>query len=327
MAVIAADVGGSKSLLGWFPTPGSAAISQYYDNHAYPDFDAVLQDFLGRCNLPDGSNITLSVAIAGPVVEHRQCQMTNLSWQVDTANFQHRFRFTNAVLLNDLEATALAMPGATMQTHLTSIGSGNIDFTRKVAVVSVGTGLGEALLLPAAGSGYHTVLPSEGGHKSFAPFDTTGVDLLQAALRNGTSAVSWEDWFSGSGLPQLYHAMFPQDGLLSSAQITQLAELDQHSHASLCIQFFTRGLFAEAANIALQYWCDGGVILAGGVAQHVKRWLLDKDLQQPFVAKSRHQAWLAQLPLLLCTNVNAALQGAADYGWQLDQKKRHGIEA
>ena len=313
MAVIAADIGGSKSLLGWFPQPGKARHTVRFDNHPHADFDTVLSLYLQQQSDIHPADATLVLAIAGPVQNRRQCQMTNLPWYLDAAALQTRFDFRDVILLNDLEATAWAMPGLHV-TEQKSLNGRPLCFDKPVAVISVGTGLGQALLLPDAHQGWR-VLPSEGGHKSFAPFDAVGATLLQQALANGQSAISWEDWFCGSGLPRLYQAMYPSATALEAAAITALAAADEESPAARCVEWLVQGLFAEAGNVALQYWSEGGVVFAGGMAQHLQPWLSQPALQQVFTWKSRHQSWLAAVPLALCTNTEAALQGAADHGW------------
>lgn len=313
MTVIAADIGGSKSLLGYFAEAGKASYITRFDNQNARDAGDILHRYLHQHTIFHPADITLVLAIAGPVQNRRHCQMTNLPWQLDADQLQAEFGFNRVILLNDLEATAWAMPGLAV-TDQVSLNQKTLQFDKPVTVISVGTGLGEALLLPDPHNGW-IVVPSEAGHKSFAPFDQTSAALLQQALANDEVAISWEDWFSGSGLPRLYRAMFPVAPALDSADITRQAVSQMDSHATACITLFVQGLFAEAGNAALQYWSEGGVIFAGGVVQHLKHWFHNRSIQRTFCAKSHHQAWLASVPLALCTNAEAALHGAAAYGW------------
>lgn len=313
MTVIAADIGGSKSLLGCFAEPGKAMHSARFDNHDARDASDILHRYLHQHAAIHPAESTLVLAIAGPVQDRRHCQMTNLPWQLDADRLQTEFGFRQVILLNDLEATAWAMPGLA-GTDQILLNQKPLQFDKPVTVISVGTGLGEALLLPDPQNGWR-VVPSEAGHKSFAPFDPASAALLQKTLVTNEVTISWEDWFSGSGLPRLYRAMFPADSCLDSVAITRQAASVADSHAAACIALFVRGLFAEAGNTALQYWSEGGVIFAGGVAQHLQQWFQDRTIQRTFCAKSRHQDWLASVPLALCCNTEAALHGAAAFGW------------
>ncbi len=316
MAVIAADVGGSKTWLGWFSNADASGATRFFDNHEFADLGSVLTRFLAQHPQIQPAQTVLILAIAGPVRDRTFCHMTNLPWTIDAAELRQRFGFTQVVLLNDLEATAFAMPDRAMATHLQSLNGGVVDFRHPVAVISVGTGLGQALLLPDERQGFR-VLPAEGGHKSLAPFDSRSASLVYTAFAAGRTSLSWEEWFSGSGLPHLYQAMFPQDLLLTSADITRQALASPQSHSAQCVEFFTQGLFAEAGNVALQYWSEGGVILAGGVAQHIVQWLQQASLQAFFHRKTQHGDWLGKVPLVLCTSTQAALLGAAAFGWRL----------
>jgi glucokinase len=181
-----------------------------------------------------------------------------------------------------------------------------------VVVISVGTGLGEAAIIPL-GQGALTVLPSEGGHKQFAPFDQHSSAILQQAFATGHGAISWENWFSGMGLPHLFQAIYPDMEAPGSNTITRLALAQPFSPSGECVRMFTRGLLAEAGNLALQHLAWGGVIFAGGVAQHLQGWLADKENQRFLALKSGHCERLQNIPLALCTDTQAALKGAAAF--------------
>ena len=315
MTIIAADIGASKTLLGNFARQDSVSDACYFDNSRFSSFDQVLEAYLEQNPAILPASSVLVVAVAGQVYKNIRCQMTNLPWQLDANHLQQEFGFSRALLLNDLEATAFAMPQPTMAPCLEPLNGMAADFTKAVTVISVGTGLGQAMILPSHNNQYR-VMVSEGGHKSFAPFDSQSASLLARTLASHPAQYSWEHWFSGSGLPLLYQAMFPNNSPLTSAAITQQAAQNPASAALQCIEFFVQGLMAEAGNLALQYQSHGGVIFAGGVAQHIAPWLRQARLQRPFCQKSRHTDWLQQLPIVLCTRTDAALLGAAAYGWQ-----------
>lgn len=313
MTVLAADVGGSKTLLGWFAAGNQRSPAVHYDNRCCPEPEQLLARYLREHPEVVPAHTTLAIAVAGPVRDHAYCRMTNLPWILDTQKLRQHFAFRHAVLLNDLEATALAMAQPEMTPHLQSLNGGRIDFRAPVTVISIGTGLGQALLLPQS-SGLHRAVAAEGGHKSMAPFDTRSAALVHSFYAAGKPALSWEELISGSGLPLLYQSLFPEAAPLSSHDISQQAAASPSSQAAQCLAFFTRAVFAEAGNLALQYWSEGGVILAGGVAQHIAPWLRQTALQATFHQKANHTEWLRKVPLVLCDHVEAALLGAAAYG-------------
>src|SRR3990167_4382041 len=263
MPLLTGDIGGTKTLLGLQAARGPFAQVREYHNQEHDGLDAILSDFLQQTGTAPDEDLHLVLAIAGPV-DQGSCQLTNLSWLIECATLQRQFRFKSVQLLNDLEATGWAMPGLGAQGRLLPLRGTGIDFQRPVAVMSVGTGLGEAALIPLENKGLQ-VLPSEGGHKQFAPFDARSTSLLQQAFATGHTGVSWENWFSGSGLPRLFQALFPDMQAPDSRTITELALAQPNSCEAQCVHLLMQGLMAEAGNLALQYAAWGGVIFAGGV--------------------------------------------------------------
>ncbi|MFZ5603287.1 MAG: glucokinase [Pseudomonadota bacterium] len=313
MPLLAGDIGGTKTLLGLQSAHGALEQVREYRNQAHDGVDAILHDFLQQTGTRPDDGLHLVLAIAGPVDQAR-CQMTNLPWLIDSATLQQQFRFKSVHLLNDLEATGWAMPGLGAAGLLLPLRGDHIDFGRPVAVMSIGTGLGQAALIPQNG-GTLQVLSSEGGHKQFAPFDARSASLLQQAYATGHTGVSWENWFSGSGLPRLFQALFPDMEAPDSQTITELAVAQPGSCEAQCVHLLMQGLMAEAGNLALQYAAWGGVIFAGGVAQHLLPYWHDPDLQRWLEHKTDHVQRLRQVPLAMCTDTQAALRGAADYFW------------
>ena len=187
MTVVAADVGGSKTLLGWYPARGQPGPTAQFDNSAYDNPEQLLSAFLAANPAIEPAQTALVLAVAGAVKDHAYCCMTNLPWTLDAQRIKQHFGFSSVVLLNDLEATALAMPQPEMAPYLQSLNGIQLDFHLPVAVISVGTGLGQGLLLPEADGGYRTV-PAEGGHKSLAPFDATSAALVQSVYASGKPA-------------------------------------------------------------------------------------------------------------------------------------------
>ena len=78
---------------------------------------------------------------------------------------------------------------------------GAADASGNCALISAGTGLGEALLF--AGDGGYRPYPSEGGHCDFAPQNEIESDLLRY-LMGRLGHVSYERVLSGPGLYNIY---------------------------------------------------------------------------------------------------------------------------
>ena len=309
--ILGGDIGGTKTLLGTQAGTNRLELVQHYENRTHEEFSAVLEDYLNRYPALQPNDCILTLAIAGPVSQQR-CQMTNLPWLIDAAALKRHFGFHAVYLLNDLAATAWALPDQFEQDALHMLHGNSLDFSQPVAVISIGTGMGEAVLAPSSLGGFQ-VLATEGGHKQFAPFDLRSARLLEQAFATGLPAVSWENWFSGTGLPQLFSALYPDLEVPANETLAVLARTQPQSPAGQCIALLADGIFAEAGNLALQSLAWGGVVFAGGVVQHIQHLIKDARHQRWFSSKAEYTDRLEQIPLALCTDSQVALKGAIAY--------------
>lgn len=306
--ILAADIGGTKTLMA-LATPAGLILHEHrYANADWPGVEALCRHFLDTtraAGLPVPTD--LSLAVAGPVWG-RSVRMTNLGWHMDVDSLAATLGMTKAFLQNDLAATALAMPALTRTQHWVTLKGGIINTRAAVAVISLGTGLGEALLVPEPGAG-HRVMASEGGHKAFAPFDADSARLVASTLQQG-HRLSRESWISGLGLPRLHAALHGNTSTLSPRQLLDDALARPAGDSAATVIFLCRALMAEAGDLALQYCADGGVILAGGLGIALAPWLGRPDVLAEFSAKTQYNDWLEGLPVALCTHPEAALLGA-----------------
>ena len=137
--------------------------------------------------------------IAGPVREGK-CQTTNLPWLVDSQEINEEMNFKNVYLLNDLEANAYGIQ-CLKEDEFHILNEGNPNQKGNAALISAGTGLGEAGLF-WDGKKYHP-FACEGSHADFAPRDELEIELFRF-LRKKYGHVSYERAVSGPGLYNLY---------------------------------------------------------------------------------------------------------------------------
>lgn len=107
--ILAGDIGGSKTKLGIFlkgkRRPILKAIETYSSREA-PNLESIIEKFLERT----GASIeSACLGIAGPVVNGK-CKTTNLPWTVSETRIKELFAWKTVHLINDLTATALAVP-------------------------------------------------------------------------------------------------------------------------------------------------------------------------------------------------------------------------
>lgn len=321
---LAGDIGGTKSALGLFDRFGQLVHCVQFKNAESSGLEALIERFLEehrqmQPTLHAQSPVQgMCLGVAGPV--HRQtCQMTNLSWYLDAQDLSMHFGVP-CLLINDLEAFAWSLPFLPAT-----------DFHRlqgpwpaprgTVAVISVGTGLGEAALL-CTPRGYG-VLPGEGGHKNFAPRGLDDASLLVQELKNDYLVqVSAETLISGIGLPRLLVQLGGEGSLLALQQHEDHPRLgtnalilreglgDPDGVCGEVLRRFVTLIAHEAADIALQYGAEGGVVIGGGIPPRIASLFDTPAFREHFADKRTHHQWLRELSVSLCMNTSAPLWGA-----------------
>ncbi len=328
MTILAGDIGGTKTILALFAGdkgPMRLIREAVYPSGLYSDLESVLKEFLQGNEIPPRR---ACFGVAGPVLQGRS-ETTNLPWIVDTDEISHRFAIPSVALLNDLEATAygvLALP----EEDFFILNRGEPErFSYETgtrgnrAVISAGTGLGEAILF-WNGSAYQPSA-SEGGHGDFAPRNPLQVALLEYLWREYPS-VSYERILSGPGLFNLYrflketgHGEEPPwlaERLAVEDPAAVVAEVALRGKADLCVKaldLFVSVYGAEAGNLALKALATGGVYLGGGIAPKILQKLRDGTLMKAFVDKGRFSELMSRIPVRIILNEKVALSGAAHY--------------
>lgn len=325
--LLAGDLGATKTTLALYDAgawPGAPLRQQTFQNRAFADFDSLLAAFL-ESKQPDPAAACLGVA--GPVMANA-VTMTNLNWSIAAADLQTRFGVRRVDLINDLVATALgALHLEPQDLHCLNPGEKRDDAA--LAVLAPGSGLGEAFLLPYNGT--HFPCPSEGGHASFAPRNEEQSDLL-TFMRQRHDHVSVEQVCSGLVIPDLMAFLAtrePVPGWLQAELqqatdrtpvIVQAAIGAVRKEQPCDIAVHTLNLFLdiladEAANLALKTLALGGIFLGGGLAPRLLPFLNPHRFMTVF-ARGTYRDMLARIPVQVIVNPQAALLGAAAYGFQ-----------
>ena len=253
--------------------------------------------------------------------------MTNLAWTLSENHLQQRHGLRRVILINDLVATAvgsLHLPAHDL--HVLNQGIEAIGAVK--AMLAPGTGLGEAFLVPV--DGRYQPLPSEGGHASFAPRTDEQMALLSFLTRRHQH-VSVEQVCSGLAIPELFAFAAqqhpPPEWLLAeledavnktpgivNAAIRAIKGGEPCETAVRALSLFADILADEAANLVLKTLALGGLYLGGGLAPRLLP-LLSADRFMPIFARGSYQAMLAQVPVRVVLNPQAALIGAAAHGY------------
>jgi len=311
--VLAADIGGTKTLFQLTTADGQLLLQTRYENSGFESFEALLAHFLATLTTEQTPIDCACFAVAGPVQGH-QAKVTNLPWLIDTQQLTHHYPLIQLILVNDFAAVGHGI--ATLQADdVIVLQAGQMDLTAPRAVIGAGTGLGQAFMTPDAGS--WRVWSTEGGHTDFAPTTPLQQQILQTMLSQWPH-VSYERLVSGMGLVWLYDFFCRQAGQVNTIQADPAAaeRISQWAHQQDPVALQTLHLFidiygAQAGNFALSVLPKGGLYLAGGIAMKNRRFFEDGRFMQAFLAKGRMQTVLSDIPVFLIKDPNIGLHGAA----------------
>jgi len=315
--LLAGDVGGTNMRLALFEEEDGRLVERRRARFATRDFRTLHEAFEGF--LAGEKRIEAAAfGVAGPV-RHGRAEGTNVTFSIDAEEIRANLG-VRAVVLNDLEANAWGLaelaPG-----DFAVLNRGEEDPTGNGALISAGTGLGEALLFRSA-KGF-VPMPSEGGHASFAPRNDEEIELLKTLrLRHGH--VSWERVVSGPGLAMLYRfervlSSLPEPEWLARdlaaaddpSPVVSRAALDETDPVcQRTLHRFVSLYGAEAGNLALKTLATGGVYVGGGIAPKILPLLRD-GFFTAFAAKGRFGPLLARIPIRVVLNDSCAILGAA----------------
>ncbi|HEX7705763.1 MAG TPA: glucokinase [Thermoanaerobaculia bacterium] len=301
MTLLAADVGGTKTLLRCVENDGCPIVEARYDSNAYDTFDELVSEFTARLAAPPDA---ACFAVAGPVHDG-EADVTNVGWHLTERALERAHSIRSVMLVNDFHAIAFAVPfiDATDRLRLNEAAA---EAGAPIAVLGAGTGLGQAFVV--FHDGVPHVLSSEGGHGDFAPQDEEQTRLfLQLHERFGH--VSWERLLSGSGLSDIFAFLGGEP--IDAAEVAELADRGD-ARAVRAFEVFVDIYGAEAGNMALRLLARGGVCIAGGIAAKNATRFTDGRFRRAFIRKGRFEQLVASIPVDLILNEEAGLIGAVE---------------
>jgi glucokinase len=322
--ILSGDIGGTKTNLAIFEPLKRRLKLVYFESYLsreHANLEEIVAQFMSRCGL----EVELACfGIAGPVKQGRS-ETTNLAWVVDARSLARKLRLDFVGLINDLEANAWGI-AALGDEDFFVLHQGHPEKSGNAAVISAGTGLGEAGLC-WNGPG-HRPFASEGGHCDFAPTNALQTELL-GYLSAEFGHVSNERVVSGPGLHNLYRFLRDTDRAEEPAWLAEqlragdpsaaISNLAMEGKSALCIQaldLFVELYGAVAGNLALKFMATAGVFLGGGIAPKIATKLQGPLFRSAFVAKGRLQPLLEAIPVKIILNDKAALIGAAAWTWR-----------
>jgi glucokinase len=323
--VLAGDIGGTKTTLGVFVAgkqrPVAAGVERFASGES-PDLETIVERFLEK---HPAVIRHACFGVAGPVVRGKS-KTTNLPWEISEGALKKRFKWAHVRLLNDLTATAEAVPLLTTRERV-ALNEVRASKNQNLALVAPGTGLGQALLV--FHNRHYVPVSSEGGHVDFAPANEAEIRLWRY-LRDRFGHVSVERVLSGPGLVHIYAWLRDQEGYREPGRLQErmgeedpakvITETALNEGVPLCreaLQVFVSVLGRTAGNLALTGTATGGVYLGGGIPPKILPALQGERFKKAFVDKGRFEGYLKRIPLRVILNDRAALLGAAKVALQM----------
>jgi len=317
--ILAGDIGGTHARLAFFEFVNgrfSLVSASIFPSREYAGLDEIVSKFVETSNLrPD----TACFGIAGPVRNGR-VEASNLPWIIESQRLADELKIKKAILINDLEANAWGIPALEAK-DVVALNKVKGQTVGNQAVIAAGTGLGEAGMYWDGVR--HHVFASEGGHGDFAPRNPLEVELFNY-LRIRFGHVSYERIVSGPGLVNVFNflrdsgrgtpAQWLTDEMVHSDPAAAISRAAMDGKCSLCeqaVDLFVSIYGAEAGNLALKMMATGGIYLGGGIAPKMLAKLSGPLFMQAFAGKGRMQTLLESMPVMVITNDQIALLGAA----------------
>lgn len=316
--ILAGDVGGTNTRLGLFEVTRRGLrllFEKTYLSKRYKGLENILVSFLrGQKGIASAC-----FGVAGPVTEEVVIA-TNLPWWIDIQSLWKILSFKKVEVINDLVANAYGI-SVLKKRDFEILNVGKIKKGNQ-ALISAGTGLGEAILFWDGKQ--HVPSPSEGGHAEFGPRNHLEMEFFNY-LSDRFDHVSYERILSGEGFFHIYQFLKEskrfglEPSWLSEKMkeedpaevISDMARLKKNKLCVKALDLFTSIYGSAAGNLALQVMAIGGIYIGGGIAPKIIWKLKDGTFMKGFKGKGRLSHIVAHIPVKVIMNEKTALLGAA----------------
>ena len=321
MYYLAGDIGGTKTHLALYVSQDESVkriAAKKFPSGDYKDLETIVKEFWGvnPCKI-----VKACFGIAGPV-RNNICRATNLPWIIDAKNMELDLGIEEVFLINDLEANAYGIKTLD-PSNFYVINRGDVGSRGNQALISAGTGLGEA--------GFYfdgkTTRPfaCEGGHTDFAPQNMLEIELLKFLMEK-FGHVSYERILCGSGFYEIYEFLVEKMGFAKSPMVENRGKNEDPSIIiskealretdPTCVEtmrIFIEIFGSEAGNLVLKFLATGGLYIGGGIAPKILEALKKRNFFDAFIKKGRFEDLLRTVPVKVVLDDETALKGAAYY--------------
>jgi glucokinase len=321
--ILAGDVGGTKVTLALYEFEQGHLVHKREERFPAPEFPGLEQIIRKFVTASESAAITAACfGVPGPVRGGR-LRLTNLPWELDSAEMSANLKIPHIFLINDLEANGYGIPELSAD-QIFTLNVGDPSAVGNRAVVSAGTGLGEGLLVWNGKT--HIPMASEGGHTDFAARNPLEAELLVYLFKKLGGRVSYERVLSGPGITNIYEFLRDVKGMEEPTWLRDrirtedpnavIGEAGEQGTSELCaktLEMFVSSYGAEAGNMVLKVLAVGGMYLGGGIAPKIMKTMKNGVFMKAFTDKGRLSALTINAPVHIILESRCALLGAAAY--------------
>ncbi len=251
------------------------------------------------------------LAIAGPI-ENGQASMTNLNWKFSIDGLRDQLGMKTLHVINDFASLAYAVPFLQENELVTLYESNKSNTEAPIVVMGPGTGFGMAALVPSQNK--WKIIPTEGGHASFAPTNEKELAIKSFLLKE-QAHVSVENILSGGGLVTLYRALAHNSGVeakpYTPADVSTKGLANEDPLCREAVLTFCDVLGEVAGDKALSVGARGGVVIGGGITPKLKDLLPESHFLERYKNKGPMAGYVSDISIRLIVNDKAALVGSA----------------
>ena len=308
--MLAADIGGTNSRFGCLEAKplGGWAVHNYEKINVsdYITFDDALTAYMKSI---DYKPKRAAIAAAGPV-EQDYVSLTNANWQISARQIENLHGIETCGLFNDFAGMTRSIKELS-DDDFKVVRDGQTHPHEPILVAGPGTGFGVGYLVPSK-AGLH-VISTEGGHTAYNPRTDLEFALLKR-LKLDRDYVSLELVSSGMGLSTIHKAIcdiYGQDyAYLSPEAIRERGIQGEPICADVC-KIRACAVMGAVGDFALAGGARGGIVLAGGVSQHMIDFYMQEDAMNRFLERGVRSNYIRDIPVRLLKSSFAPLIGSA----------------
>ncbi len=333
--VLAIDVGGTNTNIGLVACKEGKFTLVMKADYASGKISGLEEPIAETLRLalekrPDLRPSHACISSAGPVAENR-CTMTNLAWKIDGDDLTAKLGFP-VMVVNDFVAISYGIPTLDVNDESQIYKMPHLDGSTPEAqpatkvVIGPGTGMGVSFL--AYDGKKHIPASSEGGHITFAPFDSDSQDFRDYMQKRLGQVPGVEPLCAGQGLAHLYEWWrdtrgVPENDAFRKIEATEWSDRpkyisrasDTDPVAAEMMRLWVKMLARYASDICAMFLPFGGFYLAGGAMQKDLRWLVNDSLFMKFFERNYNPnilPLLKKVPVYVIKDYSISLYGAAN---------------